>query len=161
MHFSIDRHHALLLNRHYAMKRAFPDGIRLNRFFEILGIFQRNMRFFMKCALLFLDTLGICIEMCIFQRNTHFFIHRQSTQFLTTLAFSNARGSLHLATNHVIMLFLYSYAHLVFFQRIVHFCNDTCISQRNTHFALKRAFCDETCISVIAANLPWMRYSNG
>lgn len=45
----------------------------------------------------------------------------------------------------------------MFFQRNVHFRNDTCISQRNTHFALKRAFCDETRISLTAANLPWMR----
>ena len=49
----------------------------------------------------------------------------------------------------------------MFFQRNVHFRIDTCISQRNTHFALKRAFCDETRISLIAANLPWMHYSNG
>ena len=100
-------------------------------------------------------------ETCIFQRNTHFFIHRQSTQFSMTFAFANARGSSYLATNHLIILFLLSNAHLMFFQRNVHFRNDTCISQRNTHFALKHAFCDETRISLTAANLPWMHYSNG
>ena len=87
---------------------------------------------------------AFCNETCILRRNMHFFIHRQSTQFTTIPAFSNARGNLHLATNHVIVLYLHSNAHLMFFQRNVHFCNDTCISQRNTHFALKRAFCDET-----------------
>lgn len=46
----------------------------------------------------------------------------------------------------------------MFFQRKTFFRNDMCISKRNAHFAIKRAFFDETRILLIAAHLPWMHY---
>lgn len=111
--------------RHFSTKHAFSH--------EICIIISRHIgHFTFKCA--------------FFNETRIFFIHRQSTQFLTTLAFSNARGSLHLATNHVLMLFLHSNAHLVFFQRNVHFAmiraflNTTRNLRWNVHFATKHAF---------------------